>query len=157
MVGSHGPLREAEMAVSEAFIQYYCSTVEDANPSYWLEEFARRTWGGIVAPPAMLQSWIIPLAWRPDGARKIDVLAFRVPLPGAYPVNVSTDTEFFEPVRVGDLISFGEELLAVSEERTTGVGIGHFVTTAMKFYNQHGRLLARATNVLFRYDPVPAR
>jgi uncharacterized protein len=154
MVGARSARREAELLVTEAFIQYYCSAVEDANPSYWSEDFARRAWGGIVAPPGMLQSWIIPLMWRPEGRREIDVLAFRVPLPGAFPINVSTDTEFFEPVRIGDRLNYTEEFLSVTEERSTRVGTGHFVTTAMEFRNQHNVLLACSTNVLFRYNPA---
>jgi acyl dehydratase len=143
----------AEFAVNEAMIQYYCSAVEDSNPSYWDREFAQAQWGGIVAPPSMLMSWSLPLQWRPVGQRDFVFLAFAVPLPGGSPVNSSTETEFFQPMRVGDLVTYRDRLVAISDEKATRLGTGHFVTTVGECRNQHGELLARNTNVLFRFVP----
>ncbi|HZV08279.1 MAG TPA: MaoC family dehydratase N-terminal domain-containing protein, partial [Novosphingobium sp.] len=103
------------------------------------------------APPGMLQTWTIPMQWRPEGARTVSVMCAKVPLPGDKPINVSTDFEFFEPVRVGDRLTMTDRLEAISPEKTTKVGTGHFITSVTEYRNQAGVLLARSTNVLFRY------
>jgi acyl dehydratase len=141
----------ADCAVNEAMIQYYCSSVEDANPSHWDREFAHDVWGGIISPPAMLQSWILPFAWQPDGSKSVPVIAFRIPLPGLLPVNIETDVEFFRVIRVGDVLHMTDRLVSISEEKSNRLGIGHYVTSEMDFRDQHGELLARATNVIYRY------
>ncbi len=140
-----------EVPVNTPMIQLYCSAVEDANPSYWDEDFAREHWGGLIAPPGMLQTWTIPMQWRPEGRKTVQVMAAKVPLPGDKPINVTTDFEFFEPVRVGDRITMIDRLEAISGEKTTRVGTGHFITAVGEYRNQDGTLLARATSTLFRY------
>jgi hypothetical protein len=140
-----------EVAVNVPMIQLYCSAMEDANASYWDESFIEEHWGAPVAPPGMLQTWTIPMQWRPDGRRTISVMAAKVPLPGDKPVNVTTDFEFFEPVQDGDRLTMTDRLEAVSSEKSTRVGTGHFVTSVTEYRNQAGVLLARSTNTLFRY------
>lgn len=151
MVGAKGQTVEADIEVNAPMIQYYCATVEDGNPSYWSEEFARTQWGGLVAPPSMLQSWLLPLPWRPEGARVMRSVSIDVPLPGDKPINVSSDAEFFLPIRVGDRLSSTDELIAVSEEKQTKIGTGHFVTSRATIRNQRGEIVGRVTNILFRY------
>ncbi|MFA7584770.1 MAG: MaoC family dehydratase N-terminal domain-containing protein [Novosphingobium sp.] len=140
-----------EVPVNAPMIQLYCSAVQDANPAYWDKDFAAQHWGGAIAPPGMLQTWTIPMQWRPEGRRTIAVMAALVPLPGDKPINVSTEFEYFEPVREGMIVTMTDRLEAISPEKTTRVGTGHFITSVSEYHDQHGTLLARATNVLFRY------
>lgn len=140
-----------EVPVNGPMIKIYCSAVQDPNPSYWDEDFARDAWGGIVAPPGMLQTWTIPMQWKPGGRRTISVMAAKVPLPGDKPINVSTEFEYFEPVREGMVITMIDRLEAISPEKTTKIGTGHFITSVSEYRDQHGTLLSRSTNVLFRY------
>ncbi|AXB80198.1 MaoC family dehydratase N-terminal domain-containing protein [Novosphingobium sp. P6W] len=142
---------EGEFAVNVPMIRYYCSAIEDANASYWDADFAQDNWGGPVAPPGMLQTWTIPMQWKPEGRSTVSVMAAKVPLPGDKPINVTTDFEFFEPVREGDRLTMTDRLVAISEEKTTRVGTGHFITSITEYRNQAGSLLARSTNTLFRY------
>ena len=60
MVGVRSEPRFAGTAVSAARIQHFAAMVRDPNPAYWDEEFAKRVWGGFVAPPALLMGWLIP-------------------------------------------------------------------------------------------------
>lgn len=140
-----------DVPVNAPMIQLYCSALEDANASHWDEEFATKHWGGLIAPPGMLQTWTIPMQWHPDGHRTVSVMAAKVPLPGDKPINVTTDFEFFEPLRVGDRLTLTDRLESVSEEKTTRVGTGHFITSVTEYRRQDGTLVARSTNVLFRY------
>lgn len=140
-----------DVPVNVPMIQLYCSALEDANASCWDEEFAARHWGAVVAPPGMLQTWTIPLQWHPNGRRTVSVMAAKVPLPGDKPINVTTDCEFFEPIRAGDRLTMTDRLEAISEEKTTKLGTGHFITSVTEYRRQDGTLVARSTNVLFRY------
>jgi len=55
-------------------------------------------------------------------------------------------------VLVGDRLMLDETIADVSPAKTTGLGRGHFITTAMVYRNQHGDEVARHRNVLFRYS-----
>ena len=67
MVGAASEPRTAATPVSGARIQLFASMVRDGNRSYWDAEFARQTWGGLLAPPALLMGWLIPPPWQPGG------------------------------------------------------------------------------------------
>lgn len=147
---SFGP-RSCEDEVNHAEIKYFCSLVEDGNPNYWDEEIARQNWGGILSPPGMLFIWSMPLRWRPGGAARPPTVATQVPLPGDTIINVSTDSEFFLPILVGDSLSFEENVVDVSPEKRTQIGNGHFITTELTYRNQQGEVVAVHRNVLFRF------
>ncbi len=151
MVGTRTQVRFGEAEVSWAQVKQFCAMTHDGNASFWDQEFARREWGGIVAPPAMLWTWLMPIEWRPDQPAPVPLLTAQVPLPGDTLVNVSNDTEFLLPVRVGDHLNVVEELVSVSPEKSTRLGVGHFVTTLSTFRRGDGAVIARMTNVLFRF------
>jgi acyl dehydratase len=153
LVGTTTERRWAATEVNVAMIRQFAALVRDPNPSYWDEEFALGQWGAVVAPPAMLMTWFMPLEWEPGGAVPVPLLTARVPLPGTTFVNVANEAELFEPVRVGDRLSVEEELTNVSPEKRTSLGSGHFVTTVSTYRRQDEVVVARTPNVLFRYDP----
>lgn len=126
--------------------------VRDGNPSYWDEAFAQRQWDNAIPPSAMLASWLLPLGWQPHPAPEFEPLAMQVPLPGSSPVDISTDTEVFQKTRVGNRLIFSEQLVDISAETTNRLEGGHFATVG-EYRNQHGLLLARATDMLFRFTP----
>ncbi|MFZ2209820.1 MAG: MaoC family dehydratase N-terminal domain-containing protein [Porticoccaceae bacterium] len=151
LVGQAGAKTVAEFSVTWEAIKVYCALVEDANPSYWDENYARRQWGGIVAPPGLLLSWCMALEWHPTKARKHYIMALRVPLPGDTLINVATSTEFDRHLYLGDRVSVQDRLVQISEEKDTRLGIGHFLTTEAEFLDQDGARVAVQTNQLFRY------
>ncbi|MBK6959762.1 MAG: MaoC family dehydratase N-terminal domain-containing protein [Gammaproteobacteria bacterium] len=151
LVGQAGAKTVAEFSVTWEAIKVYCALVEDANPSYWDENYARRQWGGIVAPPGLLLSWCMALEWHPTKERKHYIMALRVPLPGDTLINVATSTEFDRHLYLGDRVSVQDRLVQISEEKDTRLGIGHFLTTEAEFLNQDGARVAVQTNQLFRY------
>jgi acyl dehydratase len=151
MIGHTTPVRFGEAPVNVAMVRHFAAMVRDANAGFWDEDFAAEQWGGCIAPPAMLMTWVMPIEWRPGGALPVPLLTARVPLPGTTFVNASNDTEFFHPIRVGDVLNVSEELVDVSVEKRTALGTGHFVTTCSTFRRQDGTMVARMTNVLFRF------
>lgn len=152
MVGQTTPVRFGEIAVNVPMIRHYAAMVRDGNASYWDDGFAERHWGGVVSPPGMLMTWLIPVEWRPGGDMPVPLLTAQVPLPGDTFVNVSHEAEHFEPIRVGDHLNVVEELVDVSEAKRTSLGVGHFVTTVSTYRRQDGRVVARTTNVLYRFS-----
>lgn len=151
MIGTKGPVRKADYEINWPMIKVFCSLTEDANLSYWDEEFAGKQWGGIIAPPAMVR--VTPMQWLPDGVPKVNNIAFQVPLPTETLINVSQDLEYFCPVLIGSHITAVDELVDISEQKETRLGVGFFVTTKTTFSDQNGDVVAKNTNVVFRYNP----
>ncbi|MEB3981003.1 MaoC family dehydratase N-terminal domain-containing protein [Mycobacterium sp. 663a-19] len=153
MVGTASEPRTARTPVSGARIQLFAATVHDGNRSYWDAEFARRRWGGLLAPPALLMGWLIPPPWEPEGRPPAASMVLRVPLPGNTFINAANDVEFPEPIIEGDLLTVVEELVSVSPEKRTRLGVGHFVQTLETYRRQDGTVVARCRNTLFRFTP----
>ncbi len=153
-IGRRSAIQFCEDEVNWPQIKYFCSLVRDGNPNYWDEDEARGRYGAIISPPGMLMVWSMPARWRPDGVPEQPLLATQVPLPGDTLINVSTETEFLRPMKVGDRLNVEEEVLDISPEKRTRLGVGHFVVTMGTYRNQRGELIARHRNVLFRFRTV---
>jgi len=154
MVGYRSEPRVAATVVSGARIQMFAATVRDPNPGYWDRNFAERTWGGLIAPPAMLMGWLIPPPWEPTGRPPVPSIAVRIPLPGTSFVNASNEAEFLDPIREGDRLTVVEEVVSVSPEKTTRLGTGHFVETLETYRRDDGIPVATNRNTLFRFTPA---
>lgn len=152
MIGAVSGPHSAQIEVSATLIKLFCAAVQDPNPQYWDEDVV----GGIVAPPAMLMTWLMPLEWTPTGQRSENLLAATVPLPGAILINVSNEAEFHADARPGDKLSVTERLVEVSPRKTTSVGSGHFITTCSTYRNQRDELIGEITNVMFRFEAPEA-
>jgi acyl dehydratase len=157
MVGTAGEPRIAATSVSGARIQLFAAMVHDRNRSYWDAEYARQRWGGLLAPPGLLMGWLIPPPWQPAGRPPVASIALRVPLPGTTFINAANEVEFLQPIVEGDLLTVVEELLSVSLEKRTRLGVGHFVQTQDTFRRldrtQDGTIVAISRNTLFRFTP----
>jgi hypothetical protein len=147
LIGKRTEPRSAPAPVSLGRIQQFCAMTHDGNPSYWDDG---------IAPPAMLETWLMPLEWSPSSAVPQPRLPARVPLPGRSMINGGNDTTFYQPVRVGDRLSVEEELLSVSDLKHTRLGDGHFVQTLSVFRNSGGDIVAEVRNTLFRFTPHEA-
>jgi acyl dehydratase len=154
MVGTRTEPRFAGSAVSGARIQHFASMVRDANPAYWDSDFANQVWGGIVAPPALLMGLLMPPPWVPTGGPPTASIAVRVPLPGTAIINASNDVEFLSPILEGDRLSVVEEVVSVSQEKSTRLGVGHFIETLETYCRGDGSPVAVSRNTLFRYTPA---
>ena len=157
MVGAKGEPRTAANPVNGARIQLFAAMVQDGNRSYWDTAFARQRWGGLLAPPALLMGWLIPPPWEPpqqgDARPPVASVVLRVPLPGTTFINAANDVEFLQPIVEGDLLTVVEELVSVSPEKRTRLGVGHFVETLETYRRQDGAVVATCRNTLFRFTP----
>lgn len=153
MVGARSEPRTAATPVSGARIQLFAAMVQDANRAYWDAEFARERWGGLLAPPGLLMGWLIPPPWLPQGRPPAASVVLRVPLPGTTFINAANDVEFLLPIVEGDLLTVVEEMVSVSPEKRTRLGVGHFVETLETYRRQDGAVVATSRNTLFRFTP----
>jgi acyl dehydratase len=159
MVGAASEPRTAATAVSGARIQLFAAMVHDGNRSYWDAGYAGQKWGGLLAPPALLMGWLIPPPWQPSdqvtATPPAAGIVLRVPLPGTTFINAANDAEFLQPIVEGDVLTVVEELVSVSPEKHTRLGVGHFVQTLETYRRQDGVVVARNRNTLFRFTPGP--
>ncbi len=153
MVGFEQEVRYSELPVDRSMVAYFCALLEDPNPCYWDPQEAERLWGSLIAPPAMLHVWLMPLPWRPQGADHRFALAMTVPLPGRDLINVGVDVTYEDHVRVGDTMSVVERLDSVGPEKSTRLGVGHFIVTTAVYRNGDGKVIGTLENTLFRYEP----
>ena len=152
LIGKETAPVSAPYAVNEAMARHWCEMVEDANPIYFDEAYARTTWlQSTFAPPAMLFTWGRPPVW-PHTER--EPLVERLELEGCTTtIAVNAVQEYFLPLRYGDTLTITSKLTAVSDEKTTRLGTGHFVTTVDTFRNQLGKVVGTHTFTLFTYRP----
>jgi len=153
LLGRRSPVNFGSHPVSEVRIAQYCALIEDANPCFWDPAASTRLWGRPVAPPAMLQTWTMPLPWLPDRDVELDYMLMKLPLPGTTIINVSTDTMYYRSIYVGETLNVWDVATDISQEKETRLGIGHFVTTVATYQNEAGDKIATSTNVQFRFTP----
>jgi len=152
-----GEEQEPVVAVDEVcgqMIRHWCEAMEDANPMYTDEEYARNgRYGGIIAPPQMIWAWSLPPLWPAEaqsrGQRKLLETCAR----GGYDQVIDTDVEleFLAPLRPGDRMTATAKVTGVSEEKRTGLGKGHFIVVEMAYRNQREELVCIQRMTLLIY------
>jgi acyl dehydratase len=159
-----GPPAVAPDPVNLPMIRHWVDALDDRNPVYLDEEVAKQTrFGGIVAPPAMLQAWTMP---RP----KIEGIAERGGAPGemtddnpipmldraGYVGTLATNSEleFFRYLRPGDQLHTRNEVESISPRKKTGLGVGYFVTWVTTFTTDDGEVVGRQLFRILKFDPT---
>jgi hypothetical protein len=155
--GLDGGQRVAEVPVSEHAIRTWCAALGETNPLYLDGATARRAgYPAVLAPPAMLQTWTMPITDRfahPTLHALVRGLAREAGLTAV----VATDYEqqYLCPIHPGALLAERSRVEAVSAAKDTALGRGHFVTIGFTISDDAGpvgRMRART----FYFDPAPA-
>jgi len=144
---------EAVDEVNKPMIRIWCEMVEDANPLYTDEAYAKKSeYGGIISPPAMLMTWGLPPQWSPKATKTPSHVLMDLPLED-FPINLSVGCteEYLLPIRPGDRLHYNTKLDDISPLKRTRLGVGHFITYTYYYYNQHNELVATNQHVLFCY------
>ena len=157
-VGAQSPRTTARHPITGTGIADWCDAIGDGNPLYLDEEAAAKSrHGGIVAPPATLDIWDRPglpaqARFRPadkplaeDPRSKVLRLLEEAGFVGVVAVN--SELEIVRYLRPGDVLTNTQTLEDVSEEKQTGLGIGHFVTTRQRYETTDGEHVG---DLLFR-------
>jgi 3-oxo-4,17-pregnadiene-20-carboxyl-CoA hydratase alpha subunit len=165
---SAGPPTEGPDAVNQAMIRHWVEAMGDENPVYTDAEAARANgFPGVIAPPTMLQSWIMrgykataalaeerAAGRRSEGASPADEL-MAVLDEGGFTSVVATncEQEYHRPLVLGDHLSVSSSIEAVSPQKQTGLGTGHFVTTLLTFTDQSGATVADMRFRILKFRP----
>ena len=138
--------------VNVPMVRHWCEAMGDTNPAYLDQAVAEASvHGGLVAPPTMLQAWVM----RPFGEARDESdtnpyaqLTKLVESRGFTSV-VATNCEqsYDRYLRPGDRLTMRTAIDAVSEEKVTGLGTGHFITTRQDYFDAAGE---RVGSMLFR-------
>ncbi|MGA2519756.1 MAG: bifunctional MaoC family dehydratase N-terminal/OB-fold nucleic acid binding domain-containing protein [Acidimicrobiales bacterium] len=164
-----GPPTEARDPVNQAMIRHWIDAMGDDNPVYVDEEAARANgFPGVVAPPTMLQAWIMRgYRSQPEGrwtetrhegaAPSAQEQLFAVLDAAGFTSVVATncDQEYVRPLVLGDVLTVSSVIDSVSPEKHTGLGDGHFITTRLDFTDQHGDTVATMRFRVLRFRPRP--
>ena len=155
MVGQALYEETAEFPVERGYIWTTCSAVENGNPLFWDDEVAEALTAGPIAPPTMLSVWFRPHHWAPgrSAARLPLQVHFDLKEALGLPEAVMSDNTmtFFEPVRIGDLLTTRQVLRSVSDEKVTKLGIGRFWVIDVEYENQNGTAVGMESYTGFGY------
>ena len=157
MVGEKAGPFEAADEVNKAMIRHWCEAMEDANPLYSDENYARKSrYGGVIAPPQMVQAYCIPPLWPKRELPDPQAKAVRMMDEAGYSGVVATTTsqEYFKPMRLGDRLSYKLKFVSVSPEKTTRLGTGHFLTSEYTYTNQKGEVVCVQSFTILKFKPA---
>jgi len=152
LIGRETAPQPATYPVNELMARFWCEMVEDANPIYFDEAYARTTWlRGTFAPPPMLITWRMAPVWpeeqRPNPIGELNLEGCTAT------IAVKAVQEYVMPLRYGDTLTVTTQISSLSDEKTTRLGTGHFLSTIDTFRNQSGQVVATHTFTLFVYRP----
>ncbi|WP_170860631.1 bifunctional MaoC family dehydratase N-terminal/OB-fold nucleic acid binding domain-containing protein [Pseudomonas marincola] len=129
--------------VNAPMIRHWCEIMGIENPLYTDSNFARsQGYSDVVAPPGMLQVWCMgglsPENFPAPSSQENNFEVLKVIDPYGYPavVAVNSDLAFNRQIVAGERLYFTSKLDSVSEEKTTGLGTGFFVTVLMDYFSE---------------------
>jgi uncharacterized protein len=150
--------------VNQPMIRHWAAAFEDWNPVYTdPEQAARSRFGEIVAPPMMLQTWIM-------ATPKITGIAERGGSPvetegpaalslldeAGYVGTLATNSEFeiLRYLHLGEVVSAVSTFEAISEEKQTRLGPGRFVTWVTTYTVEDGETVGRQRFRILKFKPA---
>ena len=147
--------------VNQPMIRHWVEAVGDENPIYTQPEAAEKSvHGEIVAPPVMLQAWVMRgVTPRPtSGGNARDELMTLLDDAGfTSVVATNCEQEYHRYLHLGDHLSTTTIIESVSDEKATGLGVGHFVTTRVDYRTDDGELVATMRFRILKFKPGTGR
>jgi uncharacterized OB-fold protein/acyl dehydratase len=144
-------------AVNRAMIRHWCDAMGDANPVYTDPEAAARSvHGEIVAPPTMLQAWIMQGLGHPQRSgsnAQDDLMAVLDEAGFTSVVATNCEQEYVRYLRPGDLVTATSVIESVSDQKGTALGEGHFFTTRTTFTVQSGEVVGTMRFRMLKFRP----
>ena len=181
MTDSSNPLRERAKAligkpvasrattagpdpVNQPMIRHWAAAFEDANPVYVDPVAAAASrFAGIVAPPMMLQTWSMPtpvitgIAERGGAPTQMDAESPLAVFDAAgFTGTLATNSEFeiSRYLTLGETVTASTTFESVSDEKSTRLGPGFFVTWVTEYRNEAGEIVGTQRFSVLKFKPV---
>ena len=153
-----GPPAVGPDLVNAPMIRHWCDAIGDENPVYLDDEAASQSvHGRLVAPPTMLQAWVMPGVKGPSRDpnsvyEQMNQLLFS----HGFTSVVATNSEqtYRRYLHVGDEISLTTVIESISPQKTTALGTGHFITTRQDYLDATGEVVGSMLFRIIRFRPA---
>jgi acyl dehydratase len=150
--------------VNVPMIRHWVDALDDRNPVYLDEDVASKTrHGGVVAPPAMLQTWTMPrpmiegIAERggaPDDMHSENAITALDEAGYVGTLATNSELEFDRYLRPGDQLSCSIQMESISARKKTSLGLGYFLTWVTTYRDGDGEVVGRQLFRVFKFDPA---
>ncbi len=152
--------------VTESDIRHWCEVMQDANPLYRDTETARNSeYGGMIAPPAMVQTWSMmgmgasmdqyrrAVLEKPDDPHhKVNAALKKAGYVGV--VATAQEQTYLKPIRPGDTIYYSMGVVHMTKNDSyTRQGVGRYYVLYYSFTNQNQEEVANMTFRVLWYKP----
>jgi uncharacterized OB-fold protein/acyl dehydratase len=144
--------------VNLPMIRHWVEAIGDENPVYTDEAAAAASvHGGIVAPPVMLQAWVMrglrPRPTRSGSSPREELMGLLDDAGFTSVVATNCEQEYHRYLRPGDRLRATTVIESVSAEKRTALGPGHFVTTRVDYHDQESELVASMRFRILKFKP----
>ena len=153
--------------VNQAMIRHWVHAMGDKNPVYVdADAAAASVHREIIAPAVMLQAWTSQglrqtSAGRASGEGQMsaqDELLNLVETAGfTSVVATNCEQEYERMLHLGDRLETRSVIESVSEEKQTGLGVGHFITTRIEYLTTDGQPVGRQLFRILKFKPGTGR
>jgi len=147
--------------VNQPMIRHWVEAMGDANPVYVdADAAARSVHGQVIAPAVMLQAWVMRgLQARPEtgGSPRDELLRLLDGAGFSSVVATNCEQEYDRMLHLGDHLRTRTVIDSISEEKQTGLGLGHFVTTRVEYETTDGEPVGRMLFRILKFKPGTGR
>ena len=133
------------MHVERGKIREFAAAIKEDDPVYVDEGLAANEQGGIMPPITFLQT----VTHWDDGRGRV-----RLPFDLKRVLHGEQEYEFFEPIRVGDVLTAVSRVVDIYEKPGKRGGSMNFAVTETTYTNQHGRVAAKAKHITIETGQV---
>jgi len=138
-IGEEGEPRVYE--IEKGMILRFVQAIDDPNPLWQDEEYARKSqYGGIIAPPTL-----IPIIGFEQLLREVSQS-----IPQGTLLHGATELECYQPVRPGESVTVTTKIANI-RERQGKMGKMTFITFENTYKNQRQELVARCRQMVIGY------
>ena len=152
-----GPLRIGRDPVNLPMVHHWCQALEDRNPAYLdVDHAVASSRGHLIAPPGMLQTWIMDAPRDPDALSPNDHVMRLLDAAGyTSVVAVNYEHEYLRELVHGDRISVRTYVEDLSQEKSTALGRGYFTTSVYEYVDDAGELVGIGKMRMLKFQPPP--
>lgn len=150
--------------VNQAMIRHWVQAMGDTNPVYTDPEAAAESvHGEVIAPAVMLQAWtsqgLRPGGGQPANAANAQGELLNLVESQGFTSVVATncEQEYDRMLHLGDHLVTRSVIESVSEEKQTGLGVGHFITTRIEYLTTDGEPVGRQLFRILKFRPGTGR